>query len=128
MVIKKSVSNGVSKVDKDFVFIYRLMITGLIIGFVMAIMNVIFKDRMARGFAVMGISLNPIVFLIAGLIGITMSVMIYLESLKIKKAPSKKEFKMTIIYSVIGFFTSMGIGAILVFIGAIIGIKKLKKH
>lgn len=65
--------------------------------------------------------------IVSSIVSIALSIAILVYSIKIKKAPKKSDFIITLVVGIIGILFGMGIGSLFVIIGSIIGIIKLKK-
>jgi len=83
-------------------------------------------ESMPLGF--MGFDTLLVLILISAIVAFIISVVLIIVSLRMNKNLTRQDSILALVLGIIGFFSSMGVGGILVIIGASIGISKSREN
>ena len=126
VIHKKVVSSKPAK----YPYPYYAIVLGTFIAFIMGLMNVIYLKKIATTLSLatkLPFSSVNIWILVTGILGMLISAIIFMIAYKTKNKPTKKDYFTMIIMSIIGFFTTMGFGAVIIILSSIYGLIVLKK-
>jgi uncharacterized BrkB/YihY/UPF0761 family membrane protein len=110
---------------------FILMLIGIILGGLSSLTMIFYyfmmrnlKNNPLMGFMMEGFSGLFTYYLISGIVGIILTIVLIFYIIKIKNDPKEKDFIISSILGGIGIILGMGVGGILILIGGIIGAVK----